>query len=424
MEPTTSRRQFLLGLAGASCAAALTLTGCGSGGHATSKARGATVNVRVAFPTAAARVIPTATRSVVIAVTSTGPETTESHNSLTKTLDPTSPTFSFSNVSAGDITVSAKAYDAANGAGTVVATGSATLTGVANGAECDASFSLVATPTSVVVTWSNTNVQLDATITATAVAYDADNAVVLVADAGWSWSSSSETNATVAFTGASATVTGVALGETTITTTATANGSTASTTSTITVVAVDNVIDHVTLTAPTTQKTVSNYAGLDSVPVVFTSASVTPLTYTATAYNSANVDISSTVTSWVWTWKRLLFDSPLSGGDNLQSTTPTVSTAAKDAGAMVGTCVATNAGGEGQVVFIVAVDCSLLRIYLLKNGVEFGEDGPTWGLKSSGEETYFSGNIVDITATSTEASTPLRRDSIASRRRPSRSTPP
>ena len=195
---------------------AILISGCGGGSHnnqLTQSVGRATFTVR--WPLRKTKLIPEASSSILVTLTKNG--ATVGTKLLVRPVSPPFDTVAnFDPLPTGDLQVLAKAYPNADGTGVAQATGSATLTVLAN-QNATLSLTMGTTITKVVVAPLSLTIPFGGTALnppLTASAMDADGNLVLTSGNTWNWSSNNTNYVQITPTQATTLVRGVGIGET------------------------------------------------------------------------------------------------------------------------------------------------------------------------------------------------------------------
>ena len=200
----------------------LILAGCGGSGSSGGQTAGA-LSLSVKWP-ARTRLIPVDSNSIVATLTDSTGKTIG-----TQTLVRPATTVSFTNLTPGQVTLSASAYPTTDGSGVAQATGSAPAT-ITAGKNSQVTVTMADTIVKVTITPASPTVNVGASTTLTMTAYDAAGDVVLTSPTTTQWKSGTPADATIGSTGV---LTGVLAGSSLITVTETESGVSGTTTATV-----------------------------------------------------------------------------------------------------------------------------------------------------------------------------------------------
>jgi outer membrane protein assembly factor BamB len=195
-------------------AAALLLPGCGgSGGAKTPVVTLPASNVGAARFTitwpAPSRLIPAGAYSIRIALSAPGQ--TIAPQLVTRPTSGDASTALFSNLSPGNVTVTATAYPAADGSGTPQASGSEVVS-IASNATLDAGLVLNSTVQTVNITPAQPTMVVGDALTVAASALDGNGALVLTGNSTWKWSNDTPSVVTISGAGTAVNVTALTTG--------------------------------------------------------------------------------------------------------------------------------------------------------------------------------------------------------------------
>lgn len=187
--------------------------GCGSSNTATHDGTGIAA-FTIAWPTAATRLIPSASNSVVIALTD-GDQPVATQTAARPSTGSQS-TVTFDDLPVGQLTATATAFPSATGTGTAQAGATLTLT-IQKDQTTTTPLSLTSTIASFLVEASRTQLNVGETATLTATAKNANGDLVLIPTVGWSASPSGLVSLATARQSQQQVLTAAAAGQVTVT---------------------------------------------------------------------------------------------------------------------------------------------------------------------------------------------------------------